>query len=84
MASGLPVVSSRSAGEIGDRIREGETGWIVPAGDAVALADRLRLLVDDPARAASMGAAARDSVRWRTPARWADEFESLVRAVMAR
>jgi glycosyltransferase involved in cell wall biosynthesis len=84
MASGLPVVSSRSAGEIGDRIRDGETGWIVPAGDVAALADRLRLFVDDPALAGSMGGAARDSVRWRTPARWADEFESLVGEVMAR
>lgn len=82
MASGIPVVSSRSAGEIGDRIRDGETGWIVPAGDAAALAEKLRGFVDDPARAEAMGAAARDSVRWRTPARWADEFTTAIDDVM--
>ena len=83
MAAGLPVVSSRSAGEISDRIREGQTGLIVRAGDPVALAERLRMFVDDPPLAASMGAAARESVLWRTPKLWSDEFEAMVHAVLA-
>ncbi len=82
MASGLPVVSTRSAGEINERISEGETGWVVPPADTAALTERMRVFVDDPSRAQLMGAAARESVRWRTPERWADEFEAMVREVM--
>jgi glycosyltransferase involved in cell wall biosynthesis len=58
MAAGLPVVST-AVGGVPDLVREGETGLLVPSGDAAALARALQALVDDPARREAMGAAAR-------------------------
>jgi glycosyltransferase involved in cell wall biosynthesis len=57
-ASGVPVVSTE-VGSVRDLVAEGETGFLVPPGDAAALAERIgRLLSDEPMRAA-MGRAAR-------------------------
>lgn len=57
MASGLPVVvSANGPGEV---VRQGVDGFIVPAGDAEPLADRLRALADSPELRLKMGAAAR-------------------------
>lgn len=57
MALGLPVVAV-DAGGIPDAVRNGETGFLA-APDPGALASRVRLLLDDPARARAMGAAGR-------------------------
>lgn len=38
--AGVPVIATRGGGPE-DFIMEGQNGWLVPAGDAVALADRL-------------------------------------------
>jgi glycosyltransferase involved in cell wall biosynthesis len=57
-ASGIPVVATFHSG-IPEAVTDGETGFLVPEGDAVALADRLaRLLGSEPMRR-DMGAAAR-------------------------
>jgi glycosyltransferase involved in cell wall biosynthesis len=58
MAAGLPVVAS-GVGGIKELIEDGRTGWLVPAGDKDALADRLMHVMADPADAARIGAAAR-------------------------
>jgi glycosyltransferase involved in cell wall biosynthesis len=58
MAAGLPVVST-AVGGVPELVREGETGLLVPSEDAGALARALQALVDDPARRAAMGTAAR-------------------------
>lgn len=58
MASGLPVVSTRCGGPETSVIN-GETGFLVPAGDAEALADAIRNLLDDPMLRSRMGEAAR-------------------------
>jgi len=58
MAAGLPVVAS-SAGGIPDVVAEGETGFLVPAADAEALAEKLSQLIDEPRLRAKMGAAGR-------------------------
>jgi glycosyltransferase involved in cell wall biosynthesis len=44
MASGLPVVTT-SVGAITEEIDDGETGFLVPPGDAAALADATLRLV---------------------------------------
>ncbi|HEV2374120.1 MAG TPA: glycosyltransferase family 4 protein [Streptosporangiaceae bacterium] len=53
-ATGLPVVGGDS-GNAPDAIRDGETGYVVPGGDPVALAARLAQLLGDPAGAAALG-----------------------------
>jgi len=61
MCAGLPVVVSAEVGAAADLVEDGVTGFRVPAGDAVALADALQKLIEDaPLRARlSAGALAR-------------------------
>ena len=61
MAAGLPVVATDVSGTRGV-MAGGETGLLVPPGDAAALARAIAALLDDPARAGVMGAAARRRV----------------------
>jgi colanic acid/amylovoran biosynthesis glycosyltransferase len=71
--SGLIVVKEASAcavvpigtlhGGIPEIIDEGTTGFLVPERDGAALADRLRLLVRDPALRERLGASARAKMR---------------------
>ncbi len=49
-----PVIVSR-AGALPEYVVEGETGWIVPPGDASALACALQAALADPWRLAEMG-----------------------------
>ncbi len=58
MAVGVPVVASRSGG-IPELVADGERGLLVPPGEAEALADRIVQLVENPAEAMRLAAAAR-------------------------
>lgn len=60
-ASRRPVVASQVAG-VSELVTDGVSGFILPPGDVAALADRLRRLLQDPERRASMGAAGRKTV----------------------
>ncbi len=61
MAAGRPVIATAIAGV--PELVTPETGWLVPAGDAGALADAIRALAAaEPARLAVMGLAARARV----------------------
>ncbi len=53
-ATGLPVIAGDSGGAP-DAVLDGETGYVVPARNMTALADRLTELLADPAGAAAMG-----------------------------
>src|SRR4051812_23691373 len=64
LASGTPVVGT-AAGGIGSAIDDGKTGVIVPERDPASLAAALTALLREPARAAALGAAARESVAAR-------------------
>lgn len=68
MAAGLPVVATDVSGTRGVMV-DGETGLLAPPGDAAALARAIGALLDDPARAAAMGAAARRRVETQFSAR---------------
>jgi glycosyltransferase involved in cell wall biosynthesis len=57
-AAGVPVLAGRGGG-VGDVVRDGETGCLVPAGDARAFADALARLLDAPGLRARLGAGAR-------------------------
>ena len=59
MALAKPVVGTASGGTP-EIVKDGVTGILVPPGDAGAMADALEILLRDPARAGSMGAAGRD------------------------
>jgi glycosyltransferase involved in cell wall biosynthesis len=61
MASRLPVVVTAVGGNP-EMVRDGIDGRLVPRGDASAVAAALLQLLDDPATAASMGAAGRARV----------------------
>jgi glycosyltransferase involved in cell wall biosynthesis len=58
MAAALPVVATE-VGALRDLIADGVEGYLVPAGDHVALAARLAALIDDPGGRVAMGARAR-------------------------
>ena len=64
MASGTPVVASRVGG-LAEVVEDGQTGFLVPAGDVVALRDRLEQLLGDPPLARRLGANAREMVLQR-------------------
>lgn len=57
MAAGCAVVASRLAG-LDEAVVDGESGLLLPPGDAAALADGLSGLLADPVRRAGFGAAA--------------------------
>jgi|GEM_PF-68943 len=58
MQFGLPIVATRWRGII-DTVVEGETGFLVPARDPIAVADKLECLVKDDSLRQRMGLAAR-------------------------
>ncbi|NOT33771.1 MAG: glycosyltransferase [Candidatus Eisenbacteria bacterium] len=83
MRAARPVVSTRVGGTP-EAVVDGETGRLVPIGDAEALAGAIDELVGDPARRAAFGAAARQ--RWQlrfTAERMVRETESLYRVALA-
>jgi glycosyltransferase involved in cell wall biosynthesis len=62
MGCGRPVVAARTGG-LPEVVRDGETGLLAPPADAVALADSIGALLEDPALRERMGAAASVWVR---------------------
>jgi glycosyltransferase involved in cell wall biosynthesis len=81
MACGLPVITTSAAGEIRTRVREGESGFIVPPEDAPALARRMLEISGDGELRLRMAEAASTCALDRTPQKWAIEFENLVFSV---
>ncbi|MGI8916811.1 MAG: glycosyltransferase [Chloroflexota bacterium] len=70
MACGTPVVASRVGG-LGLSVKDGETGFLVPARDEAAFADRIGRLLRSPELIARMGCAAAVAGRaysWRAVA----------------
>ena len=64
MAAGKPVIAT-DGGALPEIVLPGETGLLVPMGDAPAMAEAMAALLSDPDRAAAMGAAGRQRVRER-------------------
>lgn len=61
MASGTPVVASRTGG-LPEVVRHGETGFLVTPGDTDELRERIEVLLRDRSLARRMGRAARATV----------------------
>lgn len=81
-AMGLPCVTTSGDGGAVEHVEDDVTGFVVPAGDADALADRLVRLLVDPALAARMGAAARARLVERST--WPAVADRIVAAIEAR
>jgi glycosyltransferase involved in cell wall biosynthesis len=85
MSLGLPVVAS-DVGWVVDAVSEAVTGYLVPSQDPAILADRLRMLADDPQRRAAFGGAARRKFdrEFTLEACLAANLEALARATPSR
>jgi glycosyltransferase involved in cell wall biosynthesis len=68
LSSGLPLIAS-AVGGIPDAVRPGETGLLVPPGDARALGDALESLAGDALARGQMALRAREDARVRFDAR---------------
>ena len=70
-ACGTPAIASDSPG-LRESVRHGETGFLVPHGDAAALAERMVALASDPLLVTGLGRAARafaERLSWERAAR---------------
>jgi glycosyltransferase involved in cell wall biosynthesis len=67
-AHGLPAIAYDHGG-VRAAIRDGETGWLIPAGDTQRLASKIAELTDQPARVRRMGQGAYKQALQRT---WSD------------
>jgi glycosyltransferase involved in cell wall biosynthesis len=84
MACGTPVVAT-TAGAFPEVIADGETGMLVPPGDAKELANAIQALLLNPERRRAMGAAGirriQERFSWRVcAARTAEMYEEVLRA----
>ncbi|MCI0451638.1 MAG: glycosyltransferase family 4 protein [Candidatus Latescibacteria bacterium] len=75
-ACGVPVVGSDRPG-LRDSIRDGETGFLVPYGDAGAFAHKITALLTDPALRRRMSEAARAWAQSLTWEKTAAEMEAI-------
>ncbi len=80
MACGAPVVAS-DVGGLSFIVRDGETGFLVPEGDARAMADCLGRLLRDPALRARLGTRGVEVAREYAWARIADRIEEVYASV---
>ena len=77
MACGLPLIVTRNAGGE-DLIVEGETGFLVPAGDPAAIAKKIEWFVTNRHQMPAMRAAARAKAAELT---WADYGQKILHAI---
>ena len=81
-AAGLPVVAT-DVGGVAEVVRDGASGFVVPPGDASALAARVGTLLDEPEAARGMGLAGREWVRARfSSERLVDDLTALYDELM--
>ena len=59
LATGIPVVGF-DAGGVPDMVRPGVTGWLVPAGDSLAMGKQLKYVAEHRDEAARLGQQARE------------------------
>jgi phosphatidylinositol alpha 1,6-mannosyltransferase len=80
-ASGVPVVAPAAGGPI-DLVRDGQTGFLVPPGDATAMAAAVGRLAADPALRTAQGRAGRQWMLGRTWPAMCDELIGHYEAVL--
>jgi glycosyltransferase involved in cell wall biosynthesis len=80
LAVGTPVLAME-AGGVGEVVRDGENGLLVPAGDTAALADAVRRYFADDALRERLRSSAASSVAAYAPERVFGELEATLRRV---
>ncbi len=84
MAAGVPVITSRVSG-MPEVVVDGQTGWLVPPEDPVALASSIAHAWGDPAERARRGAAGqRRCAELYTPAGAAETWLAAIESVPGR
>jgi len=84
MLQGTPVVATDAVGAAaGGLVRDGGNGFVVPANDADALAERLRELAASPGLRTRLGEAARADAGLLTPSAWAEGMAAALHAAGA-
>jgi len=84
MAAGRPVIAT-DGGALPEIIQSGQTGLLVPMGDAGAMAQALEALLSDPARSRAMGIAGQLHARQHfTNRHVARSIEKIYEKVLAR
>jgi glycosyltransferase involved in cell wall biosynthesis len=84
MQQGTPVIASDAVGAVaGGLVRDGRNGLVVPAGDAGALAARIRALAMNRELRERLSAAAREDVRGYSEQAWVGGVQSALNAVGA-
>lgn len=68
MLSGRPLIASKTVG-MAELVEDGKTAVLYAPGECAALAKRIRLLLDDPARASEIAHNARESAESRFSAK---------------
>ena len=82
LAAGVPVVAT-AVGGTATVVTDGVSGFLAPAGDTGALAERLARLAKDPTLGCELGRAGAADVRRRfATARMADELDELYRSAL--
>jgi glycosyltransferase involved in cell wall biosynthesis len=82
MHAGLPVVASE-VGSVAEAVSDGETGYVIGAGDDTMLLDRLAMLLSDPLLRARMGDRARVIAHERfTDTAMAARYEAIYGAML--
>jgi glycosyltransferase involved in cell wall biosynthesis len=83
-AAGLPLVVSDRVGAAHDLVREGQNGFVVPAGDVPAAADAIRRLAEDPSLRSRFGERSREIARAWGYEPSVEGFLAAVRTAVAR
>jgi glycosyltransferase involved in cell wall biosynthesis len=82
MQQGTPAIASDAVGAVaGGLVRDGRNGLVAPAGDAEALAVRIRALAMNPDLRTRLGEAAREDVRAYSDDAWVDGVRRALAAV---
>jgi glycosyltransferase involved in cell wall biosynthesis len=80
MAHGVPVIASDTGG-LPEIIEPGNGGWLVPAGDATALARAIMVAASDPDRLRAQGQKARERARLFSVDRMVEQTDAFYRRI---
>jgi glycosyltransferase involved in cell wall biosynthesis len=82
LSNGTPVVSSANDGVL-ESIEDGVNGYIVPIGDANAIADKVRILFNEPDKLAEISGNAQEIIKTKmSHAKTVEHMESYFQALL--